>query len=73
MVARALDRDEDTFSAAPEKDRAGIEKLVVGLGYPAEFAHHLKLWFLAVLTGMPQCEARREALRAWATATEYIP
>ncbi len=27
-----------------------------------EFAHHLKLWFLAVLTAMPACEAKRQAL-----------
>jgi uncharacterized protein YbaP (TraB family) len=50
MIARALDRDHDTFADAAPKDRAGIEGLVGDLGYPAEFAHHLKLWFLAVLT-----------------------
>ena len=28
MLASALDRDHDTFDAAPEKDRAEIEQLV---------------------------------------------
>ncbi len=61
-LAKALDRDHDTFEGviAPQ-DRAQIEKLITGLGYPVEFAHHLKPWFLAVLTGVPLCEAQREA------------
>lgn len=62
MLARALDRDHDTFDDAPAKDRAEIEKLVAGQGYPTPFAHHLKLWFLAILTAMPQCETKRQAL-----------
>ena len=63
MLARALDRDHDTFEGviAPE-DRERIEKFLAGQGYPAEFAHHLKPWFLAVLTALPACEAQREAL-----------
>jgi uncharacterized protein YbaP (TraB family) len=63
MLARALDRDHDTFEGvvAP-KDSELIEKLLTGQGYPNQFAHHLKLWFLAVLTGLPSCEAKREAL-----------
>jgi uncharacterized protein len=62
-LASALDRDHDTFEGAiaPE-DREKIEKFVTALGYPAAFAHHLKLWFLAVLTGLPKCEAEREGL-----------
>jgi uncharacterized protein YbaP (TraB family) len=62
-LASALDRDHDTFEGAiaPE-DREKIEKLVTALGYPAAFAHHLKLWFLAILTGLPKCEAERESL-----------
>ncbi len=62
MLAKALDRDRDTFDDAPAKDRAEIEQLVTGQGYPVQFAHHLKLWFLAILTAMPQCEAKRQAL-----------
>ena len=62
-LAKALDRDHDTFEGAiaPE-DRQGIEKFVARVGYPAEFAHHLKPWFLAILTAIPACEAEREAL-----------
>ena len=62
-LAKALDRDHDTFEGAiaPE-NREKIEKLITSLGYPAAFAHHLKPWFLAILTGLPACEAEREAL-----------
>ncbi len=62
MLARALDREHDTFEDAPQADRAEIEKLLAAQGYPSEFAHHLKLWFLAALTAIPQCEAARQAL-----------
>ena len=62
MLARALDRDHDTFAEAPAADRARIDSMIAGLGYPSEFAHHLRLWFLAVLTAAPACEARRQAL-----------
>jgi hypothetical protein len=63
ILASALDRDHDTFEGAiaPE-DREKIEKFITRLGYPAAFAHHLKLWFLAILTGLPKCEAERESL-----------
>ncbi len=63
MLARALDRDHDTFEGvvAP-KDSELIEKFLADQGYPNQFAHHLRLWFLAVLTGLPSCEAKREAL-----------
>ena len=62
-LAKALDRDHDTFegAVAPE-DRQKIEKLISSLGYPAEFVHHLKPWFLAILTALPKCEAERETL-----------
>ena len=61
-LAKALDRDHDTFEGvAAAEDRAQIEKLVTSLGYPKEFAHHLKPWFLAILTAIPVCEAEREA------------
>ena len=61
-LAKALDRDHDTLEGAiaPE-DRERIEKFIAGLGYPTEFAHHLKPWFLAILTAIPACEAEREA------------
>ena len=62
ILARALDRDHDTFTDAPAEERAGIEKMVDNLGYPTEFTHHLRLWFLAVLTATPTCEVKRLAL-----------
>jgi uncharacterized protein YbaP (TraB family) len=62
MLARALDRQHDTLAQAPAEYRAEIEKLLAAQGYPSEFAHHLRLWFLAVLTALPQCEAARQAL-----------
>ena len=63
MLAAALDRDHDTFEGViPQDDRERVEKLVAGQGYPVEFAHHLKPWFLAILTALPACEAKREAL-----------
>src|SRR5579863_5567067 len=62
-LARALDRDHDTFEGAvAPQDRERIEKFLAGRGYPSEFAHHLKLWFLSLLTALPACEAQREAL-----------
>jgi uncharacterized protein len=62
-LAKALDRDHDTFEGAiASEDREKIEKLIAGLGYPAAFAHHLKPWFLAILTGLPKCEAEHESL-----------
>ena len=62
MLARALDREHDTFEDAPPEDRREIEKLLAAQGYPSEFAHHLKLWFLAIVTAMPSCEMKRQAL-----------
>ena len=62
-LASALDRDHDTFEGAvAPADREKIEKYISGVGYPAAFAHHLKPWFLAILTGLPKCEAERESL-----------
>jgi uncharacterized protein YbaP (TraB family) len=63
MLAAALDRDHDTFEGViPSDDREPVEKLLAGQGYPVEFVHHLKPWFLAILTALPACEAKREAL-----------
>jgi uncharacterized protein len=63
MLAEALDRDHDTFEGViPSEDRERIEKFFAGQGYPVDFAHHLKPWFLAILTALPACEAEREAL-----------
>jgi uncharacterized protein YbaP (TraB family) len=63
MLARALDRDHDTFEGViPPEVRKSVEIFVTAQGYPVEFAHHLKPWFLAVLAALPACEAKREAL-----------
>jgi uncharacterized protein len=63
MLARALDRDHDTFEGViPPEDRKSVEVFVTTHGYPVEFAHHLKPWFLAILAALPACEAKREAL-----------
>jgi uncharacterized protein YbaP (TraB family) len=62
ILTTALDRDHDTFEGVPESDRAGIETFAAAQGFPSEFAHHLKLWFLAILTAMPACETKRQAL-----------
>jgi uncharacterized protein len=61
-LAKALDRDHDTFDGviAPE-NRRQIESFIASLGYPAGLAHHLKPWFLAMLTAAPACEIAREA------------
>jgi uncharacterized protein len=60
--AKALDRDHDTFEGViSPADGAHVEKMIAGLGYPKEFAHHLKPWFLAILTALPACEGEREA------------
>jgi uncharacterized protein YbaP (TraB family) len=62
MLARALDRDHDTFAGVISlENREQIERFLAGQGYPAEFAHHLKPWFLGVLTALPACETEREA------------
>jgi uncharacterized protein len=61
-LAKALDGDHDTFAGViAADDAAQVEKLITGLGYPKEFAHHLKPWFLAILTALPLCEAERGA------------
>ncbi len=62
MLAQALDHDHDTFVELPDEDRAAIESMIGERGYPIPFAHHLRLWFLAILTAAPECEAKREAL-----------
>ncbi len=63
MLAKALDRDHDTFEGViPSEDRKSVEIFVTTHGYPVEFAHHLKPWFLAILAALPACEAKREAL-----------
>jgi uncharacterized protein len=61
LIARGLDREHDTFAALPPEDRAAVEALVSAKGFGDGLAHHLKLWFLALLTAAPVCEAERQA------------
>ncbi len=56
VLARALDRDHDTFDPLPPEDRPRLEALAAAKGFGDGFAHHLKLWFLAILTATPACE-----------------
>jgi uncharacterized protein len=63
MLAKALDRDHDTFEGViPSTDRGQVERFLASAGYPTAFVHHLRPWFLAVLTALPACEAERQAL-----------
>ena len=73
-LASALDRDHDTFEGAiaPE-DRETIEKFITRLGYPAEFAHHLKLWFLAILTATPQMRSGTRSASICPRSTSFSP
>ena len=62
MFAKAIDREDDTFNRAiPGEYREKIETLLTARGVALELAHHLKLWFLAVMTSLPSCEMAREA------------
>jgi uncharacterized protein YbaP (TraB family) len=61
VLARALDRDSDTLDALRPEDQPRLEALAAAKGFGGGFAHHLKLWFLAILTATPACETRRQA------------
>ena len=43
-------------------DAPGIENALKARGLAPELAHHLQLWFLAVMEALPQCEMARQAL-----------
>jgi uncharacterized protein YbaP (TraB family) len=60
ILQRALDRDEDTLAALAAEERSKIEAVAASKNLPSAFAHHLKPWFLALLTATPDCEAKRE-------------
>jgi uncharacterized protein YbaP (TraB family) len=64
MLAQALDRDVDTFAGALTAEAGQrVDSLLAERGLPHEFAHHLKLWFLAVVTSLPQCETQRAQMK----------
>jgi uncharacterized protein len=59
-LSKALARDEDTFATALAGPEAiPVEDYLTRRGLPKDMAHHLKLWFLAAFTALPNCEALR--------------
>ncbi len=62
-LVKALDKQGDTLaSIGPPDDLARVEKYLAARGVSAEFAHHVRIWFLAALTAAPPCELRRQQL-----------
>jgi uncharacterized protein YbaP (TraB family) len=62
LLREALSPDADTFSGLIEGEDAGrVETMLRDKGTPAEMAHHLKLWMLAVTASLPKCEIEGEA------------
>jgi uncharacterized protein len=63
MFASAIDRNVDTFAGALAADSIQrIDSNLAARGFPHDFAHHLKLWFLAIMTSLPECETKRAQL-----------
>jgi len=63
MMGKALARDDDTLAGVgAAEDVALVEKFLATRGLDAAFAHHIRLWFLAILTAAPQCEIQRQQL-----------
>jgi uncharacterized protein YbaP (TraB family) len=63
MIGKALAREDDTLaSLGPPEDLALVEKFLAGRGLNAAFAHHIRPWFLALLTAAPLCEIQRQKL-----------
>ena len=64
MFAQALDREADTFAGALSAENGQkVDDYLSGKGFQPAFAHHLKLWFLAVMTSLPECETKRAKLK----------
>jgi uncharacterized protein len=58
MLRVALSPKEDTLAGAlSSQDLGVVDAFLSARGYPEEMSHHLKLWFLAVATSLPLCEA----------------
>ena len=63
MFAQAIDRENDTFTGALAADATqNVDAYLSKRGFSPAFAHHLKLWFLAVMTSLPECEMKRAQL-----------
>ena len=64
MFAQALDRETDTFDGALSAETGQkVDAYLSKKGFPPAFTHHLKLWFLAVMTSLPECETQRAKLK----------
>jgi len=62
MLHEALAPDVDTFAGRIEGDDAKrVEAMLLAKGTPAEMAHHLKLWMLAIEASLPKCELEGQA------------
>ena len=58
MLSAALSADSDTFVGELSGDESELaERYLAAKGYPKDLARHLKLWFLAIATSLPSCEA----------------
>lgn len=61
LIAAALAPDRDTLAEAiPAAEIPAVEAYLANHGLPGPMAHHLKTWFLAATTSLPQCEADGE-------------
>jgi uncharacterized protein len=62
MLREAMSPDADTFADLIEgADAKRVETMLAAKGTPAEMAHHLKLWMLAVAASLPKCELEGQA------------
>jgi uncharacterized protein len=62
LLNAAIAPDEDTFAQVFTVDEVAlVQHYLDTRGYSKEMAHHLKLWFLALATSLPTCEAEGEA------------
>ena len=62
LLSAAISPDEDTFAQVLTADEVAIvQRYLDARGYTKEMAHHLRLWFLALATSLPVCEAEGEA------------
>ena len=62
LVNAALSPGVDTFAGQLTDDETKlVERFLATHGYAPELARHLKLWFLALASSLPSCEAEGEA------------
>jgi len=58
LIAAALATDHDTFAEAiPPGEIDKVDAFVAAHGIPTDMAHHMQLWFVAIATSLPACEA----------------